>query len=106
VLTLQPEIAQAMVYGDKRPYLVAVLVPEGEFVPPAAGSDDEKALLSSLNAALVNANEQLSNLEKVRRFIIADAAFTVDNQLLTPTLKIRRHKLRVAYADRLDRLYG
>ncbi len=106
VLTLQPEIAQAMVYGDKRPYLVAVLVPEGEFVPPAAGSDDEKALLSSLNAALVNANEQLSNLEKVRRFIIADAAFTVDNELLTPTLKIRRHKLRVAYADRLDRLYG
>jgi long-chain acyl-CoA synthetase len=45
-------------------------------------------------------------LEKVRRFIIADAAFTVDNELLTPTLKIRRHKLRVAYADRLDRLYG
>lgn len=106
VLTLQPDIAQAMVYGDKQPYLVAVLVPKETFTPPAAGSAADKELRAVLNQAVAVANGQLSNIEKIRRFIIADSDFNVDNELLTPTLKIRRHRLKELYGERLEALYG
>jgi long-chain acyl-CoA synthetase len=41
----------------------------------------------------------------VRRFVVAEAPFSVDNELLTPTLKIRRHRIRSVYGERLDALY-
>jgi long-chain acyl-CoA synthetase len=47
----------------------------------------------------------LSVIEKVRRVIIADEAFSTDNQQLTPSLKIRRHVLKQVYGERLDKLY-
>jgi len=47
----------------------------------------------------------LSVTERVRRFILADAPFAIENEQLTPSLKIRRHVLRAAYGDRLDALY-
>ena len=50
-------------------------------------------------------NSELAVIEKVRRFILADAAFTVDNQQLTPSIKIRRHVLKEVYGERLDALY-
>ena len=99
MLTLQPEIAQAMVYGDRRPYLVALLVPEAEF----AGKPD---LAQRLSKAVDRVNAELSVIERVRRFIVADEPFTTDNEQLTPSLKIRRHVIRKNYGDRLDALYG
>ena len=45
-------------------------------------------------------------VERVRRFIIADAPFSIENEQLTPSMKIRRHVLKTAYAARLDALYG
>ena len=98
MLTLQPEIAQAMVVGDRRPHLVALLVPEAEY----AGREDLQKLLS---AAVDRVNADLNVIEKVRRFILADAPFTVDNEQLTPSMKIRRHVIRAAYGERLDALY-
>jgi long-chain acyl-CoA synthetase len=98
MLTLQPEIAQAMVYGDRHPYLVGLIVPELEF----AGAPD---LQSRLSKAVDRVNADLSVTEKVRRFILADAAFTVENEQLTPSMKIRRHVIRAAYGERLDALY-
>ena len=98
MLTLQPEIAQAMVVGDRRPHLVALLVPEAEY----AGRDDLQKLLS---AAVDRVNADLNVIEKVRRFILADEAFSVDNEQLTPSMKIRRHVIRAAYGERLDALY-
>jgi long-chain acyl-CoA synthetase len=50
-------------------------------------------------------NKDLSVIEKVRRFIIADEPFSVDNQQLTPSIKIRRHVIKDVYGDRLDALY-
>ncbi|HVL30479.1 MAG TPA: long-chain fatty acid--CoA ligase, partial [Sphingomicrobium sp.] len=97
-LTLQPEIAQAMVYGDRHPYLVALLVPEPEFA-------DDPALQQKLGKAVDRVNAELSVIEKVRRFILADAPFTVDNEQLTPSMKIRRHVIKAAYGERLDALY-
>jgi long-chain acyl-CoA synthetase len=99
MLTLQPEIAQAMVYGDRRPYLVSLLVPEAEF---ATAPD----LQQRLSKAVDKVNAELSVIERIRRFIVADAAFTTDNEQLTPSLKIRRHVIKQAYGERLDALYG
>ncbi|WP_310467208.1 AMP-dependent synthetase/ligase [Sphingomonas sp.] len=99
MLTLQPEIAQAMVFGDRRPHLVAVLVPEPEF---AAAPD----LQQRLSKAVDRVNAEVSVIEKVRRFILADEPFTTDNEQLTPSMKIRRHVLKQVYAERLEALYG
>jgi long-chain acyl-CoA synthetase len=98
MLTLQPEIAQAMVYGDRRPHLVALLVPEAELL-------EAPDLQQRLQKAVDRVNADLSVIEKVRRFVIADAPFTIENEQLTPSMKIRRHMIKAAYGDRLDALY-
>ena len=98
ILTIQPEIAQAMVYGDRRPYLVGLLVPDPEF----AGAAD---LQQRLQQAIDRVNADLSVVERVRRFIVADAAFTIENEQLTPSLKIRRHMIIKQYGERLAALY-
>jgi long-chain acyl-CoA synthetase len=99
MLTLQPEIAQAMVYGERKPHLVGLLVPD----PEIAGEPDVHRRLS---AAVDRVNSELSVIEKVRRFTIADAPFTVENEQMTPSMKIRRHVIKAAYGDRLEALYG
>ncbi len=98
MLTLQSEIAQAMVHGDRHPYLVGLLVPD----PEIAGAPDVQQRLS---AAVDRVNKEISSIEKVRRFILADEPFSVDNEQMTPSLKIRRHVIRAAYGERLDSLY-
>jgi long-chain acyl-CoA synthetase len=98
MLTLQPEIAQAMVYGDRRPYLVALLVQD----PEVARQPDAE---QRLRAAIDRVNAELSVVEKVRRFVVADAPFSIENEQLTPSMKIRRHVIKQAYSDRLDALY-
>jgi len=103
MLTLQPEIAQAMAYGDRRPHLVALLVPDPEFT--AEYRDDPGAMAKALGKAVDRVNADLSVIEKIRRFVVADAAFTVENEQLTPSLKIRRHVIGKAYGERLDALY-
>jgi long-chain acyl-CoA synthetase len=121
-LTRQPEIAQAMVYGDKRPHLVAIVVPDGEWLAEwaqrngkADGREAEQLLAelagdgelqSALGAVIDRANQEVSLPEKVRRFVIAPGSFTVENDMMTPTLKVRRHKVKEAYQDRLEALYG
>ena len=103
LLTLQPEIAQAMAYGDRHPYLVALLVPDPELL--AAHKDDDEAIRKALSAAVDRVNKDLSVIEKVRRFVVADEAFTVDNEMLTPKQSIRRHKILPVYDERLSALY-
>ena len=98
MLTLQPEILQAMVHGDRHPYLVGLLVPDPEFA-------NKPDLMKRLSDAVDRVNKEVSVIEKVRRFIVADAPFTVENEMLTPSMKIRRHVIRAAYLDRLDALY-
>ncbi len=114
-LTLRPEIAQAMVFGDKRPHLVALLVPDPDWLREWARSAgkprelpalvDDEALHAAVSKAVDAVNRDLSNLEKIRRFIIAPEAFSVDNEMLTPTMKIRRHVIRKVYGAALEALY-
>jgi len=98
MLTLQPEIAQAMVYGDRQPHLVALLVPD----PEIASKDD---VHQRLQRAVDRVNADLSVIEKVRRFILADESFTIENEQMTPSMKIRRHVISKVYGERLDALY-
>ena len=116
VITLETEIVQAMVYGDKRPNLVGVVVPSEEFISEWAKANDAEPDLARLaenpefakavGAVMDRVNTKLSQIEKVRRVTIATEAFTTDNAMMTPTLKIRRHKIREKYWERLDALYG
>jgi long-chain acyl-CoA synthetase len=112
-LTLAPEIAQAMVFGDQRPYLVAVIVPDPEFVaahaagpiPDLAGCAQDPALHKALGDVVARVNQGLQAAERVRRFTIAGEPFSLDNAQLTPTLKIRRHAIREAYQAAFEMLY-
>ena len=103
MLTLQAEIAQAMVYGDRRPHLVGLIVPDPELIAEHKG--DAEAIRKAVAAAVDRVNRDISVIEKVRQFIIADEAFTPENEMLTPSLKIRRHKIKEVYGDQLDGLY-
>ena len=114
MLTLQPEIAQAMIAGDRKPHMVAVLVPDDEWTADWAKANgrandaalaDDPAYRAAIQAAVDRTNKDLSVIERVRRWIMADAPFTIENEQLTPSLKIRRHVLRGVYGERLDALY-
>jgi long-chain acyl-CoA synthetase len=114
-LTLAPEIAQAMVSGDRRPYLVAVIVPDPEFAAAYAAAHGTAAALAALAAdpgfhralgeVVGRVNQGLAAAERVRRFTVAGEPFSLANAQLTPTLKIRRHAIRDAYQTALDSLY-
>ena len=58
-----------------------------------------------MREAVHRVNAQLSVIEKVRQFAFADEAFTIENEEMTPSLKVRRHKLVERYGERLDALY-
>jgi long-chain acyl-CoA synthetase len=115
MLTLQPEILQAMIWGDRKPYMVAALVPDPEWTQEWCARNGDACNFAALaqnhdyGAALGKAvervNADLSQIERVRRFIIADEPFGIENQQLTPSLKIRRHVLKQVYGERLDALY-
>ncbi|XUU62021.1 AMP-dependent synthetase/ligase [Erythrobacter sp. HA6-11] len=115
MLTLQPEIAQAMVSGDKRPYVVGLIVPDAEWAVEWARANDEKfnmdalqdlpAFRNAVRAAVDRVNKDLSVIEKVRQFAFADEPFSIDNEELTPKQSIRRHKIKERYADKINGLY-
>lgn len=115
MLTLQPEIAQAMVSGDKRPYVVGLIVPDAEWALEWSRANDEKfdmmalqdlpAFRSAVSDAVARVNKDLSVVEKVRQFTFADEGFTIENEEMTPSMKIRRHMIRERYQERLDGLY-
>jgi long-chain acyl-CoA synthetase len=114
-LSMEAEIYQAMVHGDRCPHLVAILVPDQEFLtafarqhgkgPELAALADDPDLRAALSKAVERVNQALSPHERVRRFALARAAFTVENQMMTPTLKIRRHTIQAAYGEEIEGLY-
>ncbi|MGB3711347.1 MAG: long-chain fatty acid--CoA ligase [Erythrobacter sp.] len=115
MLTLQPEIAQAMVSGDQRPYVVGLIVPDAEWSLEWARENGEQfdmarlqdlpAFRKAVRKAIDRTNADLSVVEKVRQFTFADEPFGIENEEMTPSMKIRRHKIRDRYQDRIDGLY-
>lgn len=92
LLMAEPEIAQAVVAGEGKPGIVALLV-------PAEGMADRVA------AAVSRVNGRLSTIERIRRWMPAPVAFSVENGLLTPTMKVRRRAVLERYAGALEALY-
>ena len=115
MLTLQPEIAQAMVSGDRRPYVVGLIVPDADWALEWARTNDIHfdirelqglpAFRAAIRSAIDRVNADLSVIEKVRQFAFTDEPFSIENEQMTPSLKIRRHKVREQYEARLDALY-
>jgi len=115
MLALEEEVAQAMVFGDRRPYLVGLIVPDDEWIRDWAKKNDKpndyKVLKddadfkNAIKDAISRVNSRLATVEKVKRFTLADDHFTVDNEQMTPTMKIRRHVINETYRDRLEGLY-
>jgi long-chain acyl-CoA synthetase len=115
MLTLQPEILQAMVSGDKRPYIVGLIVPDPEWALEWARAQGMKydfselqgnpQFRSAVRAAVDRVNKDVSVTEKVRQFEFVDEPFTIENGEMTPSMKIRRHMIRDRYKDRIDGMY-
>lgn len=116
ILLLEPEIGQALVYGDRRPNLVALVVPHAEFVKryarehgvtaDGAALAADPAFKDAIGEAVARANKGLSAIERVRRSHVLPEPFTVENGMMTPTLKLRRHLIIKTYQDAIDGLYG
>jgi long-chain acyl-CoA synthetase len=115
VITLQPEIAQAIVYGDGRPHLVALVVPDAEFAKTFARQHRLKPDLGELaghkdferaiGEAVARANEHLSVIERVRHFRLMPEPFTIEKGTMTPTLKLRRQLIYRVHKDLFESMY-
>ena len=88
-------IDQCMVYGDGKNYLVALVVPSKEFI----GNRDK--IEETINII----NKNLSLPEKVKKFRLIDEDFSIENGLLTPTMKVKRNKVTLKYKNILENFY-
>ena len=93
LLCLNEKIKQSFVYGDKKNYLVSLIVSE---------SDENK---KDIDKYLENLNKNLSLVEKVKKYKLIKEEFTIENGMLTPTLKLKRKKILEKYKDDLEKLY-
>ena len=101
-----------MVYGDKRPHLVGLIVADEGWLKSWVRENkkqgdltEDEDLLKELRSVVSRVNAKLSNIEKVRHIILAGESFTIDNEQMTPTMKTRRHKIKEVYGDALEDLY-
>lgn len=115
-LQLSGFISQVMVYGEQRPFNVAVVVPDFEYLKKWAeekGLDDSdlSALLSDAQVRdlykteINRAQASIKRYERVRDFVLEDEEFTPENGMLTPSLKIKRRAVMSKLGDDLDALY-
>jgi long-chain acyl-CoA synthetase len=95
MITNEPEIDQCIVYGDKKNYLVALIVPNKDFLKKKEKIDN----------VIEKINEKLTLLEKIKRIQLIDENFSIENGLMTPTMKVKRKKVTEKYKNQLEKLY-
>ena len=95
MITNEPEIDQCVVYGDNKNYLVALIVPSKDFL-----KEKEK-----INNIIEKINKKLTLLEKIKRIQLIDENFSIENGLMTPTMKVKRKKVTEKYKNQLEKLY-
>jgi long-chain acyl-CoA synthetase len=115
MIALQPEVAQVIVYGDARPHLVALVVPDAEFAktfarqhklkPDLAELARHKDFERAIGEAVTRANEHLSVIERVRHFRVMPEPFSIEKGTMTPTLKLRRQLIYRVHKDLFESLY-
>ena len=117
LLTAHPLIGQALSYGDRRPYVVALLTLNGDVVPAWARARGieasslaelagEPAVLAAVDEAVADANERLARVQQVKRWRLLPAEWTAESEELTPTFKLRRRVVHAKYAGVIDALYA
>ena len=95
IITNSVEIDQCMVYGDKKNYLVALIVINKEYL-----KEKEK-----INNIIENINKKLTQVEKIKKIQLINENFSIENGLLTPTMKVKRKKVMEKYKKELENLY-
>ena len=95
LMTNQYEIEQCLVYGDGKNYLVALVVPSEEFT-----NEEDK-----IKKKVEEINKELSVIEKIKNIIVVKEKFSIENRMLTPTLKLKRFKIIEKYKKQLENLY-
>mgnify|MGYP001414177553 FL=1 len=95
LMTNQYEIEQCLVYGDGKNYLVALVVPSNEFI-----NEEDK-----IKKKVEEINKELSVIEKIKNIIVVKEKFSIENRMLTPTLKLKRFKIIEKYKKQLENLY-
>jgi long-chain acyl-CoA synthetase len=93
LLCLNEKIKQSFIYGDKKNYLVALIV------------SDSNENESDIRFYIENLNKNLSIVEKIKKFKLINDEFTIENGMLTPTLKLKRKKILEKYKENLEKLY-
>ena len=117
VLVAHPLIGQALAYGDRRPYVVALLTLDGEVAPAwargrgitadslaALASDSQ--VLAEVAGGVAAANERLARVQQVKQWRLLPVEWTAETEELTPTLKLKRRIIHAKYADVIDSLYA
>ena len=94
-LSNSPAIDQCMVYGDGKNYLIALIVPNKDF----------KEKKEKINEIVNEINNNLTLVEKIKKFQLIDENFSIENGLLTPTMKVRRNKVIAKYKNTLENFY-
>ena len=89
-------IEQSLVYGEGKPYLVCLIV---------LNTENKNVDKDKIQQEIEKININLSKIEKIKKFIIIDEQFTIENGLMTPTLKLKRNKIINKYKKELEKLY-
>ena len=117
LLTEQALIGQALCYGDRRAYLVALLTLDGDVArrwaeahgigaAPLAELATNPALLAAVGEAVTAANARLARVQQVKRWRLLPQEWTSATGEVTPTLKLRRRVIHASYANVIDELYA
>ena len=104
LLLAYDEIEQAMIYGHNKPFLIALLVPNENLLN--SNTNNVQILTTQFQGIINDINKDLSPTRRIRKFIILEKYFTIDNNMLTPTLKIKRHKIFSNYYNEIQKLYN
>ena len=97
------EIEQALVSGHNRPFLISVLIPNETLLK--ANRSNVNKMKTDFQNIINNVNKQLSQNKKIRKFILSDKLFSIENSQLTPTLKMKRRVIEAFYKDEIESLY-
>ena len=95
LLTLSPEIEQTCVFGEQKNYIAALIIL----------SNDSKASNDDIQNYINEINDNLSQPEKIKKFQIIDEPFSIENNLMTPTMKVRRHEVEKKYSEVINQLF-
>ena len=95
LLTLSPEIEQACVFGEQKNYIAALIILSND---SNASNDDIQNYINEIN-------DNLTQPEKIKKFQIINEPFSIENNLMTPTMKVRRHEVEKKYSEVINQLF-